>query len=229
MTSPAELRAIWFVVAAFNEGQVIEAVARDLAEAGEVAVVDDGSLDDTADAASRGGAHVIRHLLNRGQGAALQTGIVYALRGGATHVVTFDADGQHRLEDALAMVERMDRDGLDVVLGSRFLGETVNMGLGKRLVLKAGVLFSRLTTGLPLTDTHNGLRVFSRVAAEQLRIRQDRMAHASEILSTVARRGWRWAEAPVTILYTDYSKAKGQRISNSVRILEDLFMQRVSR
>ena len=82
---------------------------------------------------------------------------------------------------------------------------------------------------MALTDTHNGLRVFSREGARKIAIRQDRMAHASEILVQIAQRKLKWEEAPVTILYTDYSIAKGQRLSNSVRILEDLFMARLSR
>lgn len=222
-------RSIWFVIAAMDEGSVIGDVIRPLVPHGQVLLVDDGSKDDTGEVAHAAGAHVLAHLLNRGQGAALQTGITYALRNGATHVVTFDADGQHRLEDALAMIARLDAENLDVVLGSRFLGSTVNMSRRKGLVLKAAVAFTRLTTGLRLTDTHNGLRVFSRAGAQAITIRQDRMAHASEILNQIAKQKLRFAEAPVTIIYTDYSIAKGQRLSNSVRILEDLFMERLTR
>lgn len=226
MTAP---RAVWFVIAAMNEGAMIGEVVASLTPHGAVVVVDDGSHDETSEFASAAGAHLLRHLLNRGQGAALQTGIQYALRNGASHVVTFDADGQHRVEDALAMVARCDEAGLDAVLGSRFLGATVGMGWRKGLVLRAAVIFTRLTTGLRLTDTHNGLRVFSRAGAQALEIRQDRMAHASEILAQIARRGLRYEEAPVTIIYTEYSIAKGQRLSNAVRILEDLVMGRLAR
>ena len=220
---------LWFVVAAMNEASVIGSVVANVVPHGQVVVVDDGSHDDTAEAANAAGAHVLRHLLNRGQGAALQTGLAYALKSGARHIVTFDADGQHRVEDALAMVERVKARGLDAVLGSRFLGSTVGMSWRKGLVLKAAVIFTRLTTGLALTDTHNGLRVFSRKGAQAIDIRQDRMAHASEILSQIAHKKLSFEEAPVTIVYTDYSIAKGQRLSNAVRIVEDLVMGRLSR
>ena len=220
---------LWFVIAAMNEASVIGPVVANAVPHGQVVVVDDGSHDDTAEAANAAGAHVLRHLLNRGQGAALQTGLAYALKSGARHIVTFDADGQHRVEDALAMVERAKARGLDAVLGSRFLGSTVGMSWRKGLVLKAAVIFTQLTTGLALTDTHNGLRVFSRKGAQAIDIRQDRMAHASEILSQIAHKKLSFEEAPVTIIYTDYSIAKGQRLSNAVRIVEDLVMGRLSR
>lgn len=215
---------LWFVIAAYNEGSMIMEVVRRVTPVANVVVVDDGSSDDTADRALEAGAHVAVHLVNRGQGAALQTGIEYALNRGAGHVVTFDADGQHDLDDAMAMVEVCRSQGLDMVLGSRFLGGTVNMPLSRRLTLKAAVLFTRLTTGLKLTDAHNGLRVFSRAAASRLRITQDRMAHASEITSKIRSLGLTFVEHPVTITYTEYSLRKGQKISNSVRILEDIII-----
>jgi hypothetical protein len=143
--------------------------------------------------------------------------------------VTFDADGQHRVEDALAMTDRLDAAGLDLVMGSRFLGEARNMPALRRLVLKAAVIFTNLTTGLKLTDAHNGLRVLSRAAALQIDLKQDRMAHASEFLSVIAEKKLRFEEAPVTILYTEYSLAKGQRLRNAIHILEDLFFGRLAK
>jgi glycosyltransferase involved in cell wall biosynthesis len=214
--------SLWFVIAAFNEGPMIAEVVRGVTPHARVVVVDDGSSDDTGDQALAGGACVATHLVNRGQGAALQTGIDFALAQGAGHVVTFDADGQHDVAEALQMVAVCRSEGLDAVLGSRFLGKTVNMPALRRVVIKAAVIFTRLTTGLRLTDAHNGLRVLSRDAARKLRIRQDRMAHASEILSQIARLDLKWREHPVTITYSEYSLAKGQKISNSIRILEDI-------
>jgi glycosyltransferase involved in cell wall biosynthesis len=213
---------LWFVIAAFNEGPMIAEVVRSVTPRARVVVVDDGSSDDTGDQALAAGACVATHLVNRGQGAALQTGIDFALAQGADLVVTFDADGQHDVDEALQMAARCRDEGLDAVLGSRFLGATVNMPASRRLVIKAAVIFTRLTTGLKLTDAHNGLRVLSREAARKIRIRQDRMAHASEILSQIGRLGLNWREHPVTITYSAYSLAKGQKISNSVRILEDI-------
>ena len=223
------MRSTCFVVPAFNEGEKIREVVGLALPHGDVIVVDDGSRDSTASAASAAGAHVLRHMVNRGQGAALQTGISYALNNGATHIVTFDADGQHRIEDALTMIQTLDAQDLDVVLGSRFLGEARNMPLVRRAVLGLAVLYTNITTGLKLTDTHNGLRVLSRRAALQMDIRQDRMAHASEILHIIADRKMRFIEVPIVIEYTAYSLAKGQSLGNSMRILEDIFLQGLGR
>lgn len=219
-------RDLWFVIPAYNEGERIGEVVAEVVSVGRAVVVDDGSADDTGAIARRAGAHVLSMPINRGQGAALQTGLDYALSQGAKALVTFDSDGQHRVEDALRMVERLDRDALDIVLGSRFLGEAINITAAKRLVLRAATLFTNVSTGLRLTDTHNGLRAMTREAAMKIELTQDRMAHASEFLSIIAERKLRYAEEPVTIIYSDYSMAKGQRLSNSVNILEELMMGR---
>jgi glycosyltransferase involved in cell wall biosynthesis len=211
------------IVPAFNEAAVIGPGVRDLRNRfANVVVVDDGSADATASAAFAAGAVVLQHALNAGQGAALQTGIDYALANGATYVATFDADGQHRVEDLVAMLAALQGGSHDIVLGSRFLGHAEGLPFVRRLVLKAAVLFTNLTTGLRLTDAHNGLRVMTARAARRLQIRQDGMAHASELIEQVGRLGLRYAEVSVTITYSEYSQAKGQRLSNSLLILRDL-------
>jgi glycosyltransferase involved in cell wall biosynthesis len=213
------------VIAAYNEARAIEAVIRDLApHVTEIVVVDDGSADGTAQAARRAGAVVLRHPINRGQGAALQSGIALALARGAGIVVTFDADGQHRGADVGRLVDPVLRGVADVALGSRFLGSSSSVPPLRRLLLKGAVLFTRLTTGLSLTDAHNGLRALSRKAAETIRIKQDRMAHASEIVSEIARHELRFVEVPITVLYTDYSRGKGQSALGAFRILLDLLV-----
>ena len=213
------------VIAAYNEagaiGPVIQALAPQVAE---IVVVDDGSKDATADVARSAGAVVLRHPINRGQGAALQSGITLALARGAEIVVTFDADGQHVAADIPRLVAPVARGEADVALGSRFLGDTSNVPALRRALLKCAVLFTRMTTGLSFTDAHNGLRAFSRRAAETIRIRQDRMAHASEIVSEIARHELRFVEIPITVLYTDYSKSKGQSALGAFRIILDLLV-----
>jgi len=219
---------VWVVVPAFNEAAVIHGVLRSvLAHFSSVVVVDDCSKDTTGQVSRAAGAVVLRHPINLGQGAALQTGIDYALAQGADAVVTFDADGQHDPADAVAMVTLLREARCDVVLGSRFRGATVNMPRRKRLLLKLAIAYTRLTTGLDLSDTHNGLRVFSAQAAGRIRITQDRMAHASEILAQVARQHLSYREAPCTVSYTSHSKAKGQRLTGSVTILRDLMIRRL--
>jgi glycosyltransferase involved in cell wall biosynthesis len=212
------------VIPVYNEDQVIAGVVKDvLATFDHVVCVDDGSCDHTIDVLESTGAVVVRHPINLGQGAALQTGLEFALADPTIATfVTFDADGQHQVEDAAAMVDRLQADDLDIVFGSRFLDDRSNVGWAKRVVLKAAVRYTNASTGLKLTDAHNGLRAFNRTVATTLDIHQDGMAHASEIVATVARDRFRYAELPVRIVYSDYSKSKGQSLLNSVNILFDM-------
>ena len=220
----------WVIVAAYNEAAAIARVVTDLKRSRyQVVVIDDGSTDGTARIASAAGATVIKHPLNLGQGAALQTGIDYALSQAAEVVVTFDADGQHRASDINCLLDALDRERAEFALGSRFLGHSPNLPALRRLLLRAATLFTHLTTGLVLTDTHNGLRTMTRRGAQAIRLRQNRMAHASEILGQIAASGLRYVEVPVTIEYTAYSLAKGQKIGDSVMILFDLFARRLYR
>jgi glycosyltransferase involved in cell wall biosynthesis len=221
---------LWVICAAYNEATTIGRVVTELGRAGyQVVVVDDGSADQTRYIAAAAGAHVVTHPVNLGQGAALQTGIDYALAQGADILVTFDADGQHRVADIPVMVEALWRERADFALGSRFLGQTYNLPTLRRWVLYAATIFTRLTTGLRLTDSHNGLRALTRRGAAAIRLRQNRMAHASEILVEIAHSGLRYVEVPVTIEYTAYSLAKGQRLGDSVAILLDLVAQELYR
>ena len=216
----AQARDVWVVIAAFNEAAVIRSVVGEVVAAGwPVVVVDDGSRDATAAAARMAGVVVLRHAINLGQGAALQTGIDYALRRGAARIVTFDADGQHRVEDIPVLLDALG--DADIALGSRFLGSVEGASAGRRALLRTATVVSNGMSGLSLTDAHCGLRAFRASAAPRLRITQDRMAHASELLRKIKTSELRVAEVPVTIRYTDYSMRKGQRGFAAVRILFD--------
>ena len=221
---------IWAVIAAYNEAKVIAGVVGDVARRGcSVVVVDDGSADGTAERAAAAAAAVVRHPVNLGQGAALQTGIDYALQQGADVIVTFDADGQHRATDIERLFSALGAAGADFSIGSSFLGSTIALSTARRLLLRAATVFTQLTTGLRLTDTHNGLRAMTRRGAEQIRLRQNRMAHASEILAQIAASSLPYVEVPVQIEYTAYSLAKGQRLGDALAILLDLFARRLYR
>lgn len=217
----------WVVVPVFNEASIVGDVVRDLvAEFGFVVCVDDGSSDGSAQVARAAGAHVVTHPINLGQGASLQTGFDYALLDPAmTEVVTFDADGQHQISDAREMVERLRTEDLAIVTGSRFLDKRTQLSFLKRVTLRTAARVSRITTGKSLTDSHNGLRVLRRDALEAVRITQNRMAHASELVDLLAATGLPWSEHPTHIVYTDYSRSKGQSLLNGVNILVDLLIR----
>jgi glycosyltransferase involved in cell wall biosynthesis len=221
---------VWIVIAAYNEGTVIQDVVTSLRkDYPHVVVVDDGSADSTGRVAAAAGATVVTHPINLGQGAALQTAIAFALMRDARFIVTFDADGQHRAEDVARLLAALTGHGAEFALGSRFLGEAPSMPPTRRLLLKAAAVFTRLTTGLAVTDAHNGLRAMTRRGAQALHLRQNRMAHASEILDQIAASRLKYVEAPVTITYTEYSLSKGQTLGDAINILIDLFARRLHR
>ena len=224
----AEAARLWIVIPAFNEGVVIADVINGVRRHyPNVVLVDDCSGDETGASALEAGAIVLRHPVNLGQGAALQTGIRYALDRGARYIVTFDADGQHQVEDIPVMIERQRETGADVVVGSRFLGSAKGIPPLRKAVLKMAVMFMRLSSGIPMTDAHNGFRLLTREAASKIRIRQNRMAHASEIVEQIGALKLSVAEAPVTIIYTERSLRKGQRLGNAFNIVWDMFVARI--
>jgi glycosyltransferase involved in cell wall biosynthesis len=214
----------WVVIAAFNEAKVIRSVVAEVVAGGwSVVVVDDGSRDATTTEARMPGAIVVRHRVNLGQGAALQTGIDYALRRGAEIIVTFDADGQHDAADIPLLVAALADH--DIALGSRFLGRVEGASQSRMAMLRAATKVSNSLSGIKLTDSHCGFRAFRASAAPALRITQDRMAHASELLRKIKTSGLRLVEVPVTIKYTEHSKSKGQGGIQAVRILFDYFFR----
>lgn len=227
MSLTPRLEDTWLVIPVYNEAGVLRGVLEEaMATFPRVVCVDDASRDGSGQIARDAGAVVVRHPVNLGQGAALQTGIDYVLRGtDAAYLVTFDADGQHRVEDAAAMVRRAREEGLAAVFGSRFLDSRTRPGLLKKILLKAAVWLTNQQTGMKLTDAHNGLRVIRRDAAAALDLQQNRMAHATEIVLQLGRTRLPWGEHPVHVLYTDYSKAKGQSMINSVNILIDTILK----
>lgn len=219
------------IVPAFNEAEVVGEVLRTLIEHyPRVVCVDDGSTDATADEARLAGATVVRHPFNLGQGAAIQTGIEFTLQDPTIrYFVTYDADGQHRVEDVATLLEPLRKDAGDIVLGSRFLIPGTNLTFTKRALLRMAVLFTRLTTGVALTDAHNGLRAFNRRVAETLELEMADMSHASEVIRRIRDRGYRYTEVPVVVNYTEYSLRKGQSAWNAVNLLFDLILTPRSR
>src|SRR5687767_15669452 len=162
----------------FNEAAVIKNTVDELLHYGyKIVIIDDASSDDSGKQVEGLPVHYIRHKVNLGQGAALQTGIDVALKNGADYLVTFDADGQHDVKDIPGMLQNLEKKNHDVVLGSRFLeGAATNISLFRKLLLKSACLLNYFFTGILLTDAHNGLRAFNRHAANSIRLKENRMA-----------------------------------------------------
>lgn len=219
------------IIAAYNEQGSVGKVVKNLHkyQYNNVIVVDDGSKDETSKEAFEAGATVLKHIINRGQGAALQTGISYALKNNADIIVTFDADGQHKAKDIKRLIKPIEQKKVDVCLGSRFLKHTTNAPLTRRVILKGGALSMRLFYGLKLTDSHNGLRAFSKKAAKKIKIKSDGMEHASEIIEQIADHHLRYKEIPNTITYSQKTLAKGQGNSNAINIMTKMIIGKLKR
>lgn len=227
-----EAPSIFVVVPAFNESSMIGATLQGLVGTGHsVVVVDDCSRDDTGLIARRYPVSVLKHPFNMGQGAALQTGTVFALQQGAGIVVHFDADGQHDPSDIDRVIRPLLEDQADLVLGSRFLraADSDTVPRNKRWLLKSAIVVNGLLTGVWLSDAHNGFRALSRRAATEVVIRENGYTHASEILLQARQKGLRIAEVAVRVHYSEYAIAKGQPLSNAAGILMDLIIGRFVR
>ncbi len=215
------------IIPAKNEAAKIgEVVSGVMAQGFEVAVIDDGSSDDTGVVAKHAGAKVLHHIINRGQGASVKTGIKYGLENGYEAMVFFDADGQMRADEINKVLEPVSSGSCEVALGSRNLGVAIDMPRVTRMVKKLALIFTLLTSRLKLTDTHNGFQAWSAGALRQINLVQDRYAYASELLHEISRLKLRYMEVPVTIIYTQYSKKKGQSIFNAFNILWDLIFKK---
>lgn len=222
-------RSALVVVAAFNEAGVIGRVVQDLlGRFPNVVVIDDCSSDGTGALAEAAGAKVLTHAINLGQGAALQTGLAYGLsQSHIDYFITFDADGQHRVEDAAKILDRLVITGADIVFGTRFgNGGSLHVPRMRRFVLALARIHVNSSSGLGLSDAHNGLRGFRRKVAEAFDLQHAGMAHASEMANIVGAAGFAVEEQPVEVLYTEYSRAKGQTVLNGINILFDLFWRR---
>jgi glycosyltransferase involved in cell wall biosynthesis len=217
------------IVRVYNEEPVVRGVISELVSVGlQVIAVDDASTDNSAQEIDAAGALRISHPINLGAGGALQTGYEAALRfTDATYIACFDADGQHQLKDLLGMIERI-REGYDVVMGSRFLDHRTQMSPLRALILRLATRVMNRRAGTKLTDAHNGLRLITRDVAARIRLAHAGMAYASELEEQLTKPDLRVVEYAVEILYTDYSRAKGQPLLNSINILADTIAHRIS-
>lgn len=220
----------FIVIPAYNEERKIGEVLDELKSLkyNDIVVVDDGSKDRTYEVASKRKVSVLRHPINRGQGAALKTGMDFALDNGADVIVTFDSDGQHCAEEISYLTELVKKGEVDVALGSRFLKKN-NVPVVRKVFLKGGAAIIRALYGVKLTDSHNGLRALSREACQRIDLKCDKMEHASEILEEINKKGLIYKEVPVTVKYTDYSIKHGQSTFNAFKILYKMLLNKFLR
>lgn len=222
-------RSIFVIIPCYNEAKVVRQTVTGVLEKGyTVVVVDDCSRDGSKKQLSGLPIYYLRHRVNMGQGAALQTGIDFAKRKGAKYFVTFDADGQHDSNDIPGMVEFLEKENADIVFGSRFLpGAQTNVSRSRSFALNFGRYINFLVSGIMLSDSFNGLRLLSTTAAEKIRVRENRIIHPVEILLLTASKKLKYAEYPVKIHYSAYSKAKGLKNKDGIRILFEIVLYKI--
>ena len=219
------------VIPAYNEESAIGSVIGQILAVEtpgvdkEIIVVDDGSSDQTGEAARSSGARVMRHLVNRGVGGAMGTGIAAALRTGADLIVTCDADGQHSATDLIRLVEPVLAGRADVVIGSRMINP-IGMPWTRRTANRLANLITRVLFGIQTTDSQSGLRAFSRPAAQQIEFTANRYEALSEITAEIHRHRLRLEEVPIRAIYTGYSLSKGQGFRMGLKTLFRLLLSR---
>lgn len=218
---------IYIIIPAFNEAASIEKVIKDLFSYGyeNIVVVDDDSTDKTSEIVKKFNVFLIRHPVNMGPGAAIKTGIDFALLKDAEIIVTFDADGQHLAKDIYDLVKPIISNKVEITLGNRFLNNTSKVPIFKRIILKAGALLMFLMYGILSSDSHNGLKAFSKSAALKIDIKSNGWEYCSEIIEEIMLKKVKYQEVPVTVKYTDYSIKKGQKIYNSFYIFSKMFVK----
>jgi len=212
------------VIPAWNEEKHIHQVVKNATPyVDEVAVIDDCSQDKTAILAASAGSTVIQHPINRGQGAALQTGNDYALNAGADIIVHFDGDNQFSAAEIADIIAPIKDGRADIVFGSRFLGKQANLPAKKKyLIMPLAKIFTRFVLGIKLSDPQNGFRALNRRAAS-LGIENRSMAHASEIQLKAFQAGLRVAEVPVTVTYHEF----GQNLGGGFKVMKDLLINKI--
>ena len=224
-------KSIYVIIPCYNEARVIRKTVTEVLEKGySVVVVDDCSKDRSKKQLVGLPVHYLRHRVNMGQGAALQTGIDFAKKKGAKYFITFDADGQHDSNDIQGMVEFLEKENADIVFGSRFLpGSKTNVSRYRSFALNFGRYINFLVSGIMLSDSFNGFRLLSKLAAEKIKLTENRMAHPAEFLMLTAANKLKYTEYPVAIHYSDYSKAKGLKNKDGIKILFEILLYKIFR
>ena len=227
----ADPHSIFVIIPCYNEAAVIRQTVQDVLEKGyPVIVVDDCSVDKSKKQLNGLPVYYLRHRVNMGQGAALQTGIDFALKKGAEYLVTFDADGQHDSADIPGMMSLLEKENADIVFGSRFLpGAKTNVSASRSFALKFGRYISYLASGIMLSDSFNGLRIFTRRAATGIRLTENKMAHATQFLMITSANKLKFAEYPVSVHYSDYSKKKGLKNADGIKIIVEILLRKIFR
>ncbi len=215
-------------IPAFNEASVISSViahVREIVPDATIIVIDDGSSDATKQVVEQEHVLVIRHQINRGLGGAIGTALAWARRQHADILVTIDADGQHDPHDIITAMEPIISHEADIVIGSRMVGKKYAMPIDRRIINRVANFVTSIMFGVTTTDSQSGFRVFGKKAIEGILIKTNRMEVSSEIFAEISRLHLRLAEVPIKVIYTSYSRQKGQTNMNALAVMFRLFLR----
>jgi len=218
------------IVPAYNESQVIFRTLTNLKQTlkkspkFDIVVVDDGSTDSTYKEAKKAKVTVLQHKLNRGLGGALSTGLEYAKRNHYNLAITFDADGQHDPKDIIRAIRPIEKNQADVVIGTRTRGKG-HMPIDRSILNWSSNIFTWVLFGVWTTDSQSGFRAFSKNALQLIQIKTQQMEVSSEFFAEIKRNNLRLIEVPIKVIYTKYSRAKGQTNMNALNVFVKLLLR----
>ncbi len=219
------------IIPAYNEEEYVADVIIACQNAGydDVVVVNDGSIDDTLNAALNAGASVISHMINRGVGAATQTGLEAAKMTGADVAVTMDADGQHQASDIENLVKSLIDQKADIVIGSRFLKKDNPIPFVRIFFNNIANIITFLLSGIFVTDSQSGMKAFSKPALDKIMITSNGYEFCSEIIREARYFDFKVKEAPISVIYSDYSMSKGQNFASGLTTVFKLMLKTLMR
>lgn len=222
------------VIPAWNEEKnIFKTISSVLPRVDFIVVVDDYSKDNTClevekmlfSPEAKDKLKLLRHPINLGQGAALQTGNEYAISHGADVIVHFDADGQFLSEEIPSVIKPIIDDSADIVFGSRFLNIKSDIPKFKKdIIMPLAKIFNLIFFGIKTSDPQSGFRAMTKETAQKIKIENNMMAHCTEILAKAHKYKLRIKEVPITVIYNHF----GQKFSSSFRIIKDLLFKKIS-
>ncbi len=215
----------YVVIPALNEASRIPNVIRELEILGfnNIVVVNDGSTDDTSAISDQfPNVRVLDHIVNLGPGASTMTGIEFCISKGANYIATIDADHQNQPADLMSLLERLLERNSDLVIGSRFLQQN-DIPFQRLIYNWVGNVVSYIKTGLAVSDSQSGIKIMTRSFAEKLYIDHNGFEFCIDIIKKAKLNSAEVDEAPVAVVYTKETLAKGQNFANGVMMLGKLF------
>lgn len=218
-----DTEGVYLVVPAYNEEKHVETVLRDISKLGyHIILVNDGSKDNTLEIARSvqkdypNQIYIVSHIINRGLGAALKTGMTDALKHNAKYIITFDADGQHAFEDIPKVLKPLQDKKVDAVIGSRIFED---MPTTKRFANNVMNILTHIFYGIKVKDSQSGLRAFSSEAAKKIDVVSTGYGVSSEFIKEIKNNQISFDEVPITTIYTDETQHKGTNAIVGIKIM----------